>query len=240
MPLFLLWSSPSPPCKLLDRQRLLQKTIQSVKKLYTVKHWFCLNFPWSAITNPSIKIQEGDPMSWAPIYAFYFQLQIAFFLSSLACNNNFFSSFLFFQIVVCKLQLQLSKTIVARESGKFMQHRLRIWLLESLTKILVASWKKGLFIFHFISTLEDFVFGFFWIWYGRSAVLKNLTYKHELGESHAHTCGEFFTFMWQIWFTPNSTWSDLLKTLLNKHGLRINPWMRQFLFYFILFDSACS
>lgn len=165
-------------------------------------------------------------MSWAPFYAFYFQLQIAFFLSSLAlaCNNDFFSSFLFFQIVVCKLQLQISKIIVARESGKFMQHRLRIWLLESLTKILVPSWQKGLFIFHFISTLEDFVFGFFWIWCSRSAVLKNLTYKHELGESHAHTCGEFFAFMWQIWFTPNSTWSDLLKTLLNKHGLRIHGW----------------
>jgi hypothetical protein len=147
----------------------------------------------------------------------FMHFQIAFFLSSLAlaCNNNLFSSFLFFQIVVCKLQLQLSKIIVARESGKFMQHRLRIWLLESLTKILVPSWKKGLFIFHFISTLEDFVFAFFWIWCGRSAVLKNLTYKQTwIGGIPCtymwrifgiHVADLIYSKLHTIWFTQNFT-----------------------------------
>lgn len=153
-------------------------------------------------------------MSWAPFYAFYFQLQIAFFLSSLACNNNFSSSFLFFQIVVCKLQLQISKIIVARESGKFMQHRLRIWLLESLTKILVPSWKKGLFIFHFISTLEDFVFWLLLNLMWQICCTQKLDLQTWIGGIpctsmwwifHIHVADLIYSKLHMIWFTQNFT-----------------------------------
>jgi hypothetical protein len=39
---------------------------------------------------------------------------------------------------------------------------------------------------------------------------------------HIHVADLIYSKLHMIWFTQNSTWSDLLKTLRNKHGLRIH------------------
>lgn len=67
--------------------------------------------------------------------SFFFSLQ----------QQYFFLLFFSFKLWSANCNFRYQKLLLARESSKFLQHRLRIWLLESLTKILVPSWKKGLF-----------------------------------------------------------------------------------------------
>ncbi len=118
----------------------------------------------------------------------------------------------------CNFRYQ--KLLLLEKVVNSLQHRLRIWVPESLTKILVPSWKKGLFIFHFISTLEDFVFGFF------LNLMRQIccTQKHDLPNMnwgnpmhiymwwifHIHVADLIYSKLHMIWFTP--TFVFLLET----------------------------
>lgn len=154
-------------------------------------------------------------MNWAPIYAFYFQLQIAFFLSSLACNNNIFLLLFFsFKLWSANCNFRYQKILLARESSKFLQHRLRIWLLESLTKILVPSWKKGLF---YISLYIHFGGFCFWLLLNlvqQICCTQKLDLQTRIGGIpctymwwifHIHVADLIYSKLHMIWFTQNFT-----------------------------------